>query len=114
MAVLSSADRRVVVEVADIAASPGPIGERAAALLEPLHRVIPFEAASICLIHSEYRGFVCSVSRGYTEACQAHLISRASFEDAVALRLARPRPPMRKHDMPLPWSEVRGWAEYMW
>src|SRR3954470_14435054 len=114
MAGLSSADRQVVVEVADIAASPGPIGERAAALLEPLHRVIPFEAASICLIHSEYRGFVCLVSRGYNEACQAHLISPTAFEETVLLGLGRPRPPMRMQDMPLPWSEGRGWADHMW
>jgi len=114
IAVLSSADRQVVVEVANIAASPGPIGERAAALLEPLRRVIPFEAASICLIHSEYRGFVSLVSRGYNEACRAYLISPAVFDEAVLVGLDRPRPPMRLQDMPLPWSEVRGWADYMW
>src|SRR3954454_6318864 len=114
MAVLSSADREVVVEVANIAASPGPIGERAAALLEPLRRVIPFEAASICLIHSENRGFVSLVSRGYNEACRAYLISPAVFDEAVLVGLDRPRAPMRLQDMPLPWGEVRGWADYMW
>src|SRR3954468_18708410 len=114
MAVLSSVDRQVVVEVANIAASPDPIGERAAGLLEPLHRVIPFEAASICLINGEHRGFVSLVSRGYNEACRAHLISPAVFEEAVLLGLGKPRPPMRMQDMPLPWSEVRGWADYLW
>jgi len=112
--VLSSADRQVVVDVANIAASAGPIGQRAEALLEPLHRVIPFEAAGICLINGEHRGFVSLVSREYNVACRAYLISSAVFDEMVVLGLARPRPPMRMQDMPLPWNEVRGWTDYMW
>jgi DNA-binding CsgD family transcriptional regulator len=114
MAELPPSGVDVAVEVARIASMPGSLVDRAEALLEPLHRVIPFEAAWICLIDMERRGFVNVVSHGYNEASRAYFAGPVVFEEAGLLGFGRPRPPMRMQDMPLPWSELRGWAEYMW
>jgi hypothetical protein len=48
----------VAIEVGRIAAAPGGIADRAEALLEPLHRVIPFEGAWTGLLDPDTGTFV--------------------------------------------------------
>jgi DNA-binding CsgD family transcriptional regulator len=104
----------VAADVAGIASMPGTIADRAEALLEPLHRVIPFEAAWICLVDIARRRFVSLVSHGYNEPCRAYFASQTVFDEAVLLGMDRPHRPMRMQDMPVLWPELRGWAEYIW
>jgi DNA-binding CsgD family transcriptional regulator len=104
----------VTADVAGIASMPGTLAGRAEALLEPLHRVIPFEAAWISLVDGERRRFVSLVSHGYNEPTRAYFAGRTVFDEAALLGLGVPRPPMRMRDMPVPWPELRGWAEHLW
>jgi len=62
-----------VVEVAEIASTSGPIGDRASALLEPLRRVIPFGGAWIGLLDPERREHLSLVQDGYNDGTRAYL-----------------------------------------
>jgi DNA-binding CsgD family transcriptional regulator len=113
MAGLLTGDAEIVMEVAQIAAAPGEVAERAKALLEPLRRVTPFDAAWICLLDVERRGFVSLVTDGYSDACREYFESPTVFEETLLLGLDRKRPPMCRRDMPVRAEDVRGCAEYM-
>ena len=47
---------RIAIEVAQIAATPDEPAERAAALLEPLHRLLPFDGAWLALCDEQRHG----------------------------------------------------------
>jgi hypothetical protein len=67
MAELPPSALDVAIEIGRIAAEPGGIAERAEALLEPLHRVIPFERAWIGLLDPERRARLSLVQHGYED-----------------------------------------------
>jgi DNA-binding CsgD family transcriptional regulator len=113
MAVLSSAGVQVVVEVAGIVAAPGPIGERAAALLEPLRRVIPFEGAWIGLLDPERRAHLSLVQYGYDNRTRAYLNGPRALSEMEQVGIQR-RGPARLRDLPFPVGESLAWAEYLW
>ena len=112
-AVLSSAGVQVVVEVAEIASAPGPIGDRAAALLEPLRRVIPFEGAWIGLLDPERRAHLSLVQYGYEDRTRAYLNGPRALSEIEQLGIQR-RGPARLRDLPFPVAESFSWAEYLW
>ena len=103
----------VVVEVGRIAAGPGSIADRAEALLQPLHRLVPFQAARIYLLDPQRREQLSLASYGYDEAVSAYMDSPAITDEVELLGLNRDRRPMRVQDLPVPLAEVRGWAEYL-
>jgi len=103
----------VAIEVGEIASGPGLVQQRAEALLGPLRRVVPFQAAGIYLLDRERRGQVPLVSRGYDEAVREYIASPANTEEIELLGLNRARLPLRVRDLPVPREQVRGWAEYL-
>jgi DNA-binding CsgD family transcriptional regulator len=111
--VLSSAGVQVVVEVAEIASALGPIGDRAAALLEPLRRVIPFEGAWIGLLDPERRAHLSLVQYGYDDRTRAHLDGPRALSEIERLGIQR-RGPAWLRDLPYPVAESPGWGEYLW
>jgi DNA-binding CsgD family transcriptional regulator len=104
---------QVVAEVAGIAAAPASLEERAAALLESLHPVVPFQAGRIALLDPERRGPVSLVSKGYADPVRAYFESPAVVEEIELIGLSRTRPPVRIRDMPVSPTEVRGWTQYL-
>jgi len=110
---LSSAGLQVVVEVAEIASAPGSIGDRAAALLEPLRRVIPFEGAWIGLLDPERRAHVSLVQSGYDDRTRAYLNGARVLSEIEQVGIQR-RGPARLRDLPFPVAESFSWAEYLW
>lgn len=105
--------QRVVVEVAGIAAAPASLEERAAALLEPLRRVVPFQAGRITLLDPERGGFGDLVSEGYADPVRAFFESPEMHEEIELVGLPRARPPLRIRDLPVPPAELRSWVEYL-
>jgi hypothetical protein len=79
--------------VAGIAAGPASIEERAAALLEPLHRLVPFQAARIALLDQGRRQLVPLVSPGYDDRIRAYGTSPAAVAETELVGLHRARPP---------------------
>jgi hypothetical protein len=58
----------IAIEVSQIAATPDGPAERAAALLEPLHQLLPFDGAWLALRDEKRRGHRSLVSTGWDAA----------------------------------------------
>ena len=101
----------VLLDVARIATSPWPVQERAEALLEPLGRLLPFDGAWLALTHPDRRGHLSLLGTGYDEKTRAYLDGPVPVEDIERLGLARPHPPMRAADSPVPVAELPAWAD---
>jgi DNA-binding CsgD family transcriptional regulator len=102
----------VAIEVGRIAAGPGTIEQRAEAVLGQLRRLVPFQAGALYLLSAERRELLSLVSHGY-DAVPEYLNSPVVMDDIELLGLDRSRTPLRMQDMPVPWQQVRGWAEYL-
>jgi DNA-binding CsgD family transcriptional regulator len=114
MVVLPAGSVHVAAEVARIAAAAGGIDERAAALLEPLHGVIPFDGAWIGLLDPERRGHLLVVDRGYDDRVRAHLDGPQVLGEIERMGLRRWRQaPVRLRDVLEAIGEPPGWVEYM-
>jgi DNA-binding CsgD family transcriptional regulator len=114
VAELAPGGLQVAVEVAGIAATPAGIKERAQALLEPLHRVVPFQAAWIGLLDPERREQVVLADQGYPDRVLAFFSSPAAVAETELVGLHRAGPPLCLRDFPVPAAELPGWAEYLW
>jgi DNA-binding CsgD family transcriptional regulator len=101
------------MEIADVAAAPGSAVARAEALLEPLQRVIHFDACFLGLLHPELRELVPLVKRGYDDRVAAHVGGAESMADIELLGMQREGPPMRGCDCPVPLDRLHSWAEFL-
>ncbi|MEV4760983.1 LuxR C-terminal-related transcriptional regulator [Micromonospora sp. NPDC049559] len=103
----------LAIEVGRIASMSGRIEERAEALLEPLRRLIHFEAAAVMLFDPVRGTYGPVVISGYDEASAAYLRTPEMYDEMRLLELNRPQPPMRLCDVPFPPQELRVWADYL-
>jgi DNA-binding CsgD family transcriptional regulator len=102
----------VVAETARIATWPTGSTERAQALLEPLRRITPFDAALICLYDPQHRRQVPLVREWYGAA--GRLFGSTLFvADLERTGLHRSSRCMRLRDCPVPPEELPAWAEYL-
>ena len=101
----------IASEVSRISALPdGPV-ERAAAMLEPLHRLLPFDGAWLALRDQDRRGHHSLVSTGWDRRTAAYLDGPVLVDEIEHLGMTRSRTPLRVADFPTPPSELRSWAE---
>jgi DNA-binding CsgD family transcriptional regulator len=103
----------IATEVASVAAVPAGAGERAEALLRPLRRLVPFEAARVYLLDMERRAEHSLYFTGYDDKVRSYLDSPQHIDDVELVGLDRGGPPMRLRDLPVPAEEIRAWAEYL-
>jgi DNA-binding CsgD family transcriptional regulator len=113
MAELPHGGFEMVSEVGQIASRPGTVEQRAEAVLETLHRLVPFQAAVIYLLDPDRRGAMPVASRGYGEAVSEYMVSPANTEEIELLGFTRHRAALRLRDLPVPAERVRGWVEYL-
>src|SRR4029453_10395362 len=92
---------------------PGTVEQRAEAVLETLHRLVPFQAAVISLLDPDRSAAIPVVSRGYGEAVSEFMVSAANTEEMELLGFTRHRAALRLRDLPVPAERVRGWVEYL-
>src|SRR4051794_41066329 len=85
----------------------------AAAVLEALHRLVPFQGAHIYLLDPDRGAAISVVSRGYGEALSEDMVSPAYTEEIELLGLTRRRAALRVRDLPVPAERVRSWVEYL-
>ncbi|WP_214368481.1 helix-turn-helix transcriptional regulator [Pseudonocardia sp. H11422] len=109
----SRAAAAIAAEIAGIAATPARTAQRAEALLEPLRRVLPFQAGHLALLDPEQHEHHELVIRGYDESTRRCLTSPATLEDLERVGLTKPGPPLRVRDLPVPPAELRLWAEHL-
>lgn len=102
---------RIAGEVSRIAATPDGPAERAAALLEPLHRLLPFDGAWLALREQERRGHHSLVSTGWDRRTAAYLDGPVLVDEIEQLGMTRSHIPLRVADFPSPAVELRSWAE---
>jgi DNA-binding CsgD family transcriptional regulator len=103
----------IATEVASVAATPAGLEERAKALLGPLRRLVPFEAARVYLLDMERRAEHSIFFTGYDDKVRSYLDSPQHLDDVELTGLDRYGPPMRLRDLPVPRDEIRAWAEYL-
>lgn len=103
----------MVSEVVRIAYGPGTVEQRATAVLDTLHRLVPFQAAVIHVLDPDRRVAMPVSSRGYGKAVSEYMISPANIEEIELLGLTRRRTAMRLRDLPVPVDRVRGWVDYL-
>jgi DNA-binding CsgD family transcriptional regulator len=102
---------RIAVAVSQISVTPGLPAERAAALLEPLHQLLPFDGAWLALHDENQRGHHSLVSTGWDSRTAAYLDGPILVDEIEQLGMTRSRTPLRVADVPTPVSELRSWAE---
>lgn len=105
---------RVAIEVGQIASGAGDIGQRAAALLETLRRLVPFEAGRILLLSPDEDRQVILASHGPDDPLREYVDTPVAMEEAELLGLDRVNPPMRLCDLPVPPEKILVWSDYLW
>lgn len=106
--------RAILTEVAAIATTAAAtITERARAVLTPLRRLVPFDAAWIALLDPERRQQVPLVRLGYDAKVQEYLDSTQHVDDVERTNFHRYAQPMRVKDFPIPAGELPVWAEHL-
>jgi DNA-binding CsgD family transcriptional regulator len=104
---------QAAVEVAQIASAPGRIDQRAEAMLEPLHRIVPYRGVWISLLDPERREQPPLVSHGYPDGLNRYMSGPAGVAEIELLGLNRSSGTTRLSDLPVPLEEVPSWAEYL-
>jgi DNA-binding CsgD family transcriptional regulator len=103
----------IAVDVGRIASAPGTSEEHAAKLLEPLRRLVPFQAASIIILDTACREQTPLVTYGYDDAMRGYMRTPEHVDEIELLGLDRSHRPMRLKDLPVPREQVRSWVEYL-
>jgi DNA-binding CsgD family transcriptional regulator len=103
----------IALEVAQIAASPGSTTERADALLDPLHRIFPFDGVWLAVRDEQRRGHRSVISRGWDQRVAEFLDGPTVVDEIERLDMDRFTTAMRVADLPIPPEELVGWADYL-
>jgi DNA-binding CsgD family transcriptional regulator len=104
---------RIAADIGRIAAERGRVEDRANALLDALHRLVPFQAAAIRLIDVERYAQASAAARGYDATVTAYIDSKENIEELELLGFTRQRRAMRVQDLPIPKEQIRGWVDYL-
>jgi DNA-binding CsgD family transcriptional regulator len=101
----------IAIKVSQIAAAPDGPAERAKALLEPLHQLLPFDGAWLALRDEKRRGHHSLVSTGWDRRTAAYLDGPVLVDEIEQLGMTQSHTPLRVADFPSPACELRTWAE---
>ena len=93
------------------AASAGTTSERAQALLEDLHRVVPFDGAWLALADPLGHGYHSLASVDLDLPIVEFLSGPLMARDIEVTATDRARPPLSPSDLPYPAEELPTWAE---
>jgi DNA-binding CsgD family transcriptional regulator len=99
------------VRLAEIAASPGRLPERAQALLHELGRHIPFDASWMALAEPLGTGYSSLASTSLDESTVQYLSGPEMAHDIEVTGAHRARPPLSPSDLPYPAEDLPTWAE---
>jgi DNA-binding CsgD family transcriptional regulator len=99
------------LHLAEIAARPGPLPERAQALLHELGRHVPFDASWVALADPLGASYTSLASTGLDQPTLDYLSGPKMAHDIEVTGTNRDRPPMSPSDLPYPSAELPTWAE---
>ena len=99
------------LHLAEIAAAPGPLPERAQSLLHELGRHLPFDAAWMALAEPLGTGYISLASTSLDQRTVQYLSGPKMAHDIEVTGANRARPPQSPSDLPYPAEELPTWAE---
>ncbi|MDQ1085280.1 MULTISPECIES: helix-turn-helix transcriptional regulator [Microbacterium] len=97
--------------LAEIAARPGPVHERAQAMLDELHHHIPFDGAWMALAEPDGSGYTSLASTDLDGASVRYLSGPQMARDIELTGADRDRPPTSLSDLPSSVRDLQTWAE---
>ena len=103
--------RDAALELADIAARPGPAHERAQAMLEELHRHVPFDGAWLALAEPGGTSYTSLASTHLDRSSLRYLSGPQMARDIEKTGADRERPPTSLSDLPYSSKDLQTWAE---
>jgi DNA-binding CsgD family transcriptional regulator len=99
------------IRLAEIAASPGRLPERARALLVELRRYVPFDASWMALADPLGTGYTSLASTSLDQGTVEYLSGPKMAHDIEVTGTNRDRPPVSPSDLPYPADRLPTWAE---
>lgn len=99
------------LHLAEIAARPGPVHERAQALLDELHHHIPFDGAWMALAEPGGTGYTSLASSDLDPSSVQYLSGPQMARDIERTGTDRDRPPTSLSDLPYSSDDLQSWAE---
>jgi hypothetical protein len=99
------------LELAEIATSTGPLGERAQQMLGRLRCLVPFDAAWLALVDPVRGSYTSLASSDLDEATLQFLSGPKMARDIEVTQTDRARPPLSPSDLPYPCADLPTWAE---
>jgi hypothetical protein len=101
------------IEIARLAASSATAQERAAAILQRLGQILPFDAGWLAVRDPERHRHVPLATTGPAGPLRDYFGRPEADEEVDRLGLNRRRSPMLASEIPVPLSEVRAWADHL-
>ncbi|WP_214370867.1 helix-turn-helix domain-containing protein [Pseudonocardia sp. H11422] len=103
---------QAAAEIGSVAAAPGRTRDRAEAMREPLHRIMPFEAFWMAALDPERREHAELVACGHDDATLRYMAGPEMLGDIEAVGLDRSSRTVTAHDTPVPKEELRVWSDF--
>jgi hypothetical protein len=103
----------VASEVARIAAAPASVKDRAVALLRPLARIVPFQAAWIGLLAVGQLGHTELIDHGHDKRFRHYLAGADTFDQIERTGVNRNPGALCLRTSPVPESALPAWAQYL-
>lgn len=101
----------LVPALTEIAATRGPLLERAQALLDALERHLPYDAAWIALAEPMGSRYISLGSSALDERTVDYLSGPKMAQDIETTGTDQSRPPLSPSDLPYPAADLPTWAE---
>jgi DNA-binding CsgD family transcriptional regulator len=99
------------LELSEVAASGGPLHQRAEALLGALRRLIPYDGAWMALADPRRHSYSSLAGADLDQATLDYLSGPQMARDIEMTGSDRSRPPSSPSDLPYPAADLRTWAE---
>src|SRR4051794_7448464 len=100
-----------ILDLTEVAASHGPLPERAGGLLERLSRIVPFDSAWMAHVDALHGSYHTVSDHDLDQRVCDYLAGPSNADDIDATGVNRRRPPLSPSDLPYPVEELQTWAE---
>src|SRR5690242_981047 len=104
-------DEAMGLELAEVAASTGPLPQRSLAMLQNLRRVVPFDGAWLALAEPMSSSYTSLASSDLDHRTVEYLSGPKMAHDIEVTGTDRARPPLSVSDLDYPAADLPTWAE---
>jgi DNA-binding CsgD family transcriptional regulator len=104
-------DETAALDLAVVAASPGPLPQRSLEMLQNLRPLVPFDAAWLALADSMSSSYTSLASTDLDHGALEYLSGPKMARDIEVTGTDRARPPLSVSDLSYPAADLPTWAE---